>query len=69
MAEKEKVELEISEAQRVIEQMNEQNAAEKGQKMGELEAQLSGFQTEFAKKAAAKKAEQDQMKSHQKWTD
>ena len=46
--------------------MKEQNESERGDKMKELEAQLSGFQTEFAKLQAGKKAEQDKLKQHQK---
>ena len=46
--------------------MNEQNESERGEKMKELETQLSGHQSEFAKLQAAKKAEQDRLKQHQK---
>ena len=46
--------------------MNEQNESERGEKMKELEAQLSGHQSEFAKLQAGKKAEQDRLKQHQK---
>ena len=46
--------------------MKEQNESERGEKMKELEAQLSGHQSEFAKLQAGKKAEQDKLKQHQK---
>ena len=60
------MEAEVVDVGQIIEQMNEQNESERGGKMGELEAQLSGFQSEFAKKQATKKSEQENLKSCQK---
>ena len=57
---------EIEEINQLVSQMSEQNEAEKGEKMAELEAKLSTRQKEFAKKQAAMKGEQDKLKQHQK---
>merc|ERR1711990_983181 len=64
--EKETTENEIEEVNQLITEMKEQNESERGEKMKELEAQLSGHQSEFAKLQAGKKAEQDKLKQHQK---
>ena len=64
--EKAQAEKEIDEINQLVNQMTEQNEAEKGEKMAELEGRLSQKQKEFAKKQAAMKAEQDKLKQHQK---
>merc|ERR1711892_867980 len=67
--EKTTTEGEIDEINQLVSQMNEQNQAEKGEKMAELEAQLSSRQKDFAKKQAAMKGEQEKLKQHQKQAD